>query len=550
MILFETDKKPLVFLLDQMHEGELALPDFQRSFVWDPNETRELVASIIQSFPAGTLLLMRGGARVFAPRGVEGAPALDGRRPSYLVLDGQQRLTSLYQAFFGEGTHRFFLNLRELLDGEDVDEATEVYLEYRRARRWQSIENQAADLMMPIAEIRRFSDWRDEILDARTDSDEDRRALRSQLNELEKRYIEPVRAYHFPVTTLDEQTPIDAVCTIFETLNRTGVKLTVFELLTARAFSRQVRLREMWAQAQADHPILGDFGVDPYYVLQAISIRRTGDAKRSAVLNLDVGAIVDDWDSVTSGVADGLRLLRDECGVLVPRWLPYKTMLATLGAVWEAVTAERGPQLGQRRAMVRRWFWCSVFSGAYDNAANTTAEVDTVNLRRWMDGGDLPPVVSDFAFEAGRLRGTTGRQRALYAATMALLMRGAPRDFHDGSPLNTPIIEGRSVDDHHLFPRDWLDKNGYADAPDSVLNHTLIDKITNILIGGRAPSVYLQEMQDSLRDELDPILDSHGLPSSPDGPLWQNRFEDFLAWRFEHIAGQLEQVTGGQIRRP
>lgn len=54
--LFDSDKKPLTFLLDQIENRELALPDFQRSFVWDPNATRELVVSIIQSFPAGSLL--------------------------------------------------------------------------------------------------------------------------------------------------------------------------------------------------------------------------------------------------------------------------------------------------------------------------------------------------------------------------------------------------------------------------------------------------------------------------------------------------------------
>ncbi len=110
MILFETDKRPLTFLLDQVDQGDLALPDFQRSFVWDANATRELITSIVASYPAGSLLLLQGGARVFRPRAVEQAPAINGQ-PPYLVLDGQQRLTALYQAFTGKGSHRFFLNI-------------------------------------------------------------------------------------------------------------------------------------------------------------------------------------------------------------------------------------------------------------------------------------------------------------------------------------------------------------------------------------------------------------------------------------------------------
>ena len=159
---------------------------------------------------------------------------------------------------------------------------------------------------------------------------------------------------------------------------------------------------------------------------------------------------------------------------------------------------------------MRRWFWCSAFSATYDNAANSTAEADAIALRRWLDGGEPPAVVANFTFDAERLRDVTSRQRAVYSTTMALLMRRAPRDFFDGAPMNGTVIEGRVVDYHHVFPRDWLGKNGYVDAADTVLNHTLIDKITNILIGGRAPSAYLAEMRDSLKDELEPILDTTG----------------------------------------
>jgi Protein of unknown function DUF262 len=200
VILFETDKKPLTFLLDQIENRELALPDFQRSFVWDPNATRELVVSVIRSFPAGSLLVMQGGASIFAPRQFEEAPSLS-VAPSQLVLDGQQRLTSLYQAFAGAGTHRFFLNIRELIDGFDVDEAVEVYT-LKRARRWNDAEGQAEHLMLPLSRLRDFANWRDDILEAREGVDEDVKKLRTQLNEIEREHVKPVELYQFPVTTL------------------------------------------------------------------------------------------------------------------------------------------------------------------------------------------------------------------------------------------------------------------------------------------------------------------------------------------------------------
>jgi len=99
---FQTFTRRMVQLLDELHNGQLALPDFQRSFVWAPDATRELLVSIIRSFPAGALLFLQGGSSTFKARAAEEAPPLEAQ-PSHLVLDGQQRLTSLYQAIFGVG---------------------------------------------------------------------------------------------------------------------------------------------------------------------------------------------------------------------------------------------------------------------------------------------------------------------------------------------------------------------------------------------------------------------------------------------------------------
>lgn len=548
MIIFETDKKPLTYFLDQIENRDLALPDFQRSFVWDPNATRELVVSIIRSFPAGTLLLMQGGADVFAPRAIEQAPSLNGA-PSYLVLDGQQRMTSLYQAFSGKGSHRYFLNLQELIDGYDLDEAVEVY-NRRRARQWENLAGQASDLMLPLSSLRAFGDWRDEILELRHEYDDDVKKLRRALNEVEKAYVKPVELYQFPVTTLAQTTPVEAVCTIFETLNRTGVKLSVFELLTARAFAHDVQLREMWRRAREQHPILSDFDIDPYYILQVIAVLVRGTPKRSAVLNLAISEVTGHWDSAVRGMAGGLEMLQDECGILTPKWLGYATMLLTLAAVWDRVTEAAGPTIADRRARLKRWFWCSAFSGAYENAPNTVTEQDVVALRRWLDGGDPPSVVTGFSFDADRWRATSYRNRALYRSTIALMMRGAPLDFHEGRRLTKAIIDGESVDDHHIFPRAYLEESGQSGPVDSVLNHTLIDKITNVRIGKKAPSVYIHEMVTELGDDhAEQILASHGLPATADGPLRSDDFQRFLTWRMERLASELEAVTGARVSR-
>lgn len=540
---FETDKRDLLYLLDQIGNRDLALPDFQRSFVWDAAATRELIVSIIRAFPAGNLLFLRGGSDVFLPRAVEEAEPLNGHEPVALVLDGQQRLSSLFQAFAGLGSHRFFVDIASLMGGEDIEGAVKAF-SVTRAKPWSTVTGQARHLMFPLSRVRDYSYWRDDVLDERAADDQDsRKRLRSYLNAVEIAVIAPIRAYQFPLTTLSHETPTEAVCTIFETLNRTGIKLSVFELICARAFAGGHRLREQWKQALAEHPVLGEFGIDPYYVLQAIALRVDKKPQRGVVAAMDVPTIVAEWDASVRGMAQGLVMLRDECGVLTPKWLPYAPMLPTLAAAWRDVEEAHGPAAGGRRRKLQQWFWCASFLGDYDNSPNSRAEADIPLLHAWLTGGSPPPVVAKFSFDPATWLDVTVRQRGLYRATMALLMRHHPLDFHHAVPLTRTVIESNAVDDHHIFPAGYLKDEGETKHVDTVLNHTLIDKLTNIRLGKKAPSVYLAEMESELHDALPGVLRSHGLPSDEDGPLWTNDYDAFLEWRLAHLAGELSTVV-------
>jgi len=124
MSIFEdTNPRALKDLLGEIHNRTTVLPDFQRDFVWEPGATQELIVSIANNYPAGSILRVRDAKRVFAAREFEGAPPLGGQKHTFLVLDGQQRLTSLYQAFYGVGEHRYYLGLGMLINGADFEEA-------------------------------------------------------------------------------------------------------------------------------------------------------------------------------------------------------------------------------------------------------------------------------------------------------------------------------------------------------------------------------------------------------------------------------------------
>lgn len=187
----------LKFLLQLIHNREMALPDFQRDFVWDPFATEELIESIISNFPAGSLLRIKNGQQlVFQPRAVEDAPPLStAAKPAYLILDGQQRLTSLYQAFYGVGEHSYFIDLAGLESKKDLEDCVFYLRAEEGRRRYGTIAQQAEALIFPLGQMFRegsFSWWVTEVLKRRCRDVSEMLDLQSRLTRLYEQWIKPI----------------------------------------------------------------------------------------------------------------------------------------------------------------------------------------------------------------------------------------------------------------------------------------------------------------------------------------------------------------------
>lgn len=555
MSIFEdTNPRALKDLLSEIDSRTMALPDFQRDFVWEPGATQELIVSIASNYPAGSILRVRDAKRVFAAREFEGAPKLGGQKHTYLVLDGQQRLTSLYQAFYGVGEHRYYLDLQMLLDGADFEEAiSHIRASTKWAKDREQFDVQAKELLLPLAVLKggagKFGTWTRKV--ARSQPDKKRIALEDALDAIEEKWIKAIDDYHFPVVTLSDKTEPAALCTIFETLNRTGVKLSVFELLTARFWPLNINLRELWDSAREKHPIIEDFEVDPYYVLQAISLasRKAPSCKRGDVLNLEAKEIEEWWPRVIAGLKVGLDILRDDCRVLLPKWVPYQTMIAPLAAVLARSGLPKTPVGGAQRERLKRWFWCAVFGQAYESAANTRSAKDVVELGVWLGGGSVPETVSSLRFDPKSLRDITPRQRSIYRGTICLILgtgTGA-RDFHSQAVITGKLMTDEGIDDHHVFPAKFLEKKKGVTASrtrDCVLNRTLIDRTTNQMISDRAPSKYLADMRKTPGFPFDAVLASHCLPTGAKSSFWSDDYDAFLTWREKRLWQEIQRVTG------
>src|SRR5262245_55611063 len=265
---FQTNPVDLHELLEECHFGALQLPDFQRSWVWDEDRIKSLIASISRAFPVGALMALETGGPVnFKPRPVEGAPA-EARQaaPQRLLLDGQQRMTSLYQVTLRDKVVEtvtpknkkvkrwFYVDIRKALDpSADREEAIVGVPEDRVIRAdfaraivldLSSPEKEYGELMFPLTKVFDWDDWQDGFDEHwRGDQNE---SMRREFRTFKRQVLENFKGYKVPVITLDRSTSKEAVCVVFEKVNTGGKPLDAFELVTAMYAAEDHELRKDW----------------------------------------------------------------------------------------------------------------------------------------------------------------------------------------------------------------------------------------------------------------------------------------------------------------
>lgn len=471
---FDSTKTPLQELLFRAEKGLLQLPDFQRGWVWDDERIRSLLASVSVSFPIGAVMLLQtGGEHVrFKPRPLAGtSPQLHNVSPESLVLDGQQRLTSLYQALMstcavetkdakGKPIRRwYYLDMKKALaNEEDREEAVLSVPEDRQIKAFggevtldltTSEKEYAADLF-PANRIFQSADWR-QAYSEYWNFDRDKMRL---FNEFEREVIKRFEQYQVPVIELKKETPKEAVCLVFERVNTGGVALNVFELLTASFAADDFQLRDDWhareQRLKSQHPVLRSLQNDDF--LQAISLLVTQDRRRKA---LAAGATADnapgisckrkdilkltvtDWkewaDRVEEGFVRAARFLYVQ-KIFKARDLPYRTQLVPLAAFF--VDLGKDGETDSARQKIARWYWCGVLGELYGGAIESRFARDLVEVVAFVRGeGVEPSTIQESSFQPNRLLTLRTRNSSAYKGLYALLMRDGARDFRTGEPI-------------------------------------------------------------------------------------------------------------------
>ena len=589
--MFKTNPVSLKELLDHVDGGKIQLPDFQRGWVWDDDRIRGLLASVSRGFPVGAIMILEAGGEIrLKSRMIEGAEEKSSRRPDSFLLDGQQRLTSLYQS----------LRHEDPVDTHDN--------RGRRIRRWYYIDMLAAmdpavdreDAIISVPEDRKETrNFGREIVRDLSSRDLEyeqhmmptERLLDSGLNWLfgyighwqgrdgehpegggfafYERFNQEVMGafsdYSLPVISLDKETPKEAVCTVFEKVNTGGVTLSMFELVTASfaAQDEDFSLREDWDtrrnRLHSTYGALQGIGGDQF--LQAVALLATQKRRREAIadgrplsripaincrkndiLGLDVSDYHEWADEVEAGFVEVAKFLHHH--FIFTRYdVPYTTQLVPLACLYVELGDELEPAIA--RDKLERWFWSGIFGEAYGGAVETQYALDLAQVAGWVRGDGEPALVSEANFVPERLLSLRTRNSAAYKGLYALQMKSGAADWRTASQLASTTWYQGNIDIHHIFPVAWCNRSNPPIPPrlhNSIINKTPIDATTNRRIGGSAPSVYLRRLRSDITEiALDQVLRSHWLnPQS----LYADRFADFFVERGEAMLSLIGKAMG------
>lgn len=582
---FKTHPQSLKDLMRDCHEGKMQLPDFQRGWVWDQDRIIDLLASISEGFPVGALMTLDASGQVaFAVRPVEGAPPASKPLESYL-LDGQQRMTSLYQSTSTRSAVltqtakkrparlHFYFDIKAALNPNISRREAIIAVPEDRIIRGNfgrdiildlsSETHEFANLHFPIDRVFEAQLWVQAALTWVLQDIEARKDYMALINDFSIKVINNFADYQVPVIALGKDTSRAAVCLVFEKVNTGGKALDAFELVTAIYAGDNFKLREDWKKRRdklVTLPVLAN--IEPVEFLQVISLLHTKalrqlaesegreppaiSANRSTLLQLPLSAYQRYADSVEQGYVSAAKFLYG-LKIFRAQDLPYQTQLVPLAAI----LAELGNRWenDEVRKRLAQWFWCGVFGELYGSATESRFALDIRDFGRWLAGGNMPQTIERADFREERLRTLRSRLSAAYKGVHALLMRTGAQDFRSGQPFDQAIFFDENVDIHHIFPEAWCKQQRIKpEIYNSIINKTPLSARTNRIIGGGAPSIYLARLEKGnaqnppiAADRLKSILQTHVINETL---LRSDNFSTFFNDRRAQLLAMIEEAMG------
>lgn len=570
----QTNDRPISELMISINKGAIQLPDFQRGWVWEDGRIKALIASITNNYPVGAAMFLEyGNDNIrFKYRVIEGVTATD-VIPTELILDGQQRLTSIYSSLYSRNAvhtrtdkgkkifRYYYIDIKKACD-PNCDRVDAIFsvpetriitsnfgrdIELDLSDRRKEFENKMFPLNL-ILDFPEEQNWQNEYYAFYNYNQE----IIKEFTEFNKKIIMQTLQYKIPVISLGKDTPKEAVCQVFENVNTGGVSLTVFELVTAIFAMDDFELRKDWEERKAkyfDGDLLSCITATDFLtactLLSTYKKGGTVSCKKKDVLNLSLKDYNNFADALSEGFVEAEKILQEE-RVFSNKDLPYSTQLIPLAALCTLLSNGNRIKVTNIKNKIRQWYWCGVFGELYGGANETRYVNDVVGVMNWIENnGNVPKTIQESYFNPTRLLTLQSRQSAAYKGIMALILKNHCKDFISGREMDFTVYKSENIDIHHIFPRSYCEKNNLSKEKwNSVVNKTPISYSTNREIGGVAPSEYLKKIEEKGQvdyNSLNDYLQTHLIDVSA---ARSNDFEKHIVLRAKLLLDAIEKATG------
>ena len=512
-------------VIQRIEDGDIKIPAFQRGYVWDQGQIMELLDSIVNDYPIGSVLLWNTKDVLKSTRNVAGFKLPD-RPPDYpvnYVLDGQQRLSSIY-AVFSQST--------EQVEGDDDYNPEvgifEIYYDFQKkafVNKEDIADRKKGFLMRNLLDTPKFLG---EFKELDTAFHSDAQKLLSKFSN-----------YEIPIVTITNRAK-EEVGIIFERINSTGTKLSTIDLMVAWTWSDDFHLRES-INGLLETLEEKKFGsLNEKILLQAISGIIQNTTKTKMILELDPKKVKDTFESLVSAMEKTVDFLSTELGCASTELLPHMQQLVPISKFF-ALGLEQEPK---NIAVLKKWFWKTSFSRRYAGQTDEKMDADLEFINK-LKAGDFS-VVDTYSHNLtpkSLIDAKFSKSQPYTRAFLLLMAQRTPLDLVKGTKidLGKALSAFNKKEYHHVNPRAFLKKRGLTSAKiNALLNFCFLPADSNKKISSSEPAKYFFELIPA--DKYQDILKSNLLPLNKE--IYKtNNYDDFLSQRANVLIEFVNELT-------
>ena len=578
------DKKSLGTIINDLRNGYYAIPDFQRDFEWDPWDVTELLKSIFEDYYIGTLLLWKASKNnidYLSCKPIYGSE--DEKHFQHIVLDGQQRLSALYYAFFTpdkkypkrKSKYYYVIHLDKLLDGL-YDEAIEYLISSKNNDELLNSEKlQFEKLIMPIKvlgeEGTNWAFWLQNLKEylSKTKSDE---IAKMYFDKLRIIFGDILTQYQISFIELDREIEVEKVCDIFQRINSTGLDLNIFDLMNALLRPKDIKLKDLWQkELQYFDSLMPVPDRVKIYALQTMSIfeqtycapkflyylipnalkptRHSDGSIEKIELIKSSEEFIEKWYLAVSEMKKALNILTNssDLGAIKPKFIPYPTMLPVLSALNAAKNDQIYQDNNELENKLRYWYWSSIFTKNYSSSVESQMARDYLEVKKWFKHDEVMPntlIEARKTIDGINLHSEDSQNSAIYKGIFCILIREGAKDFYS---FTNP--EYTDLEDHHIVPKSWGLKNNVKHI-NSILNRAPISDISNKnIIRDTLPNIYMKNLIKKHGNRAYEIFKTHLIDREMVAVLLRedfkaSDFEEFITLRDKAIKNKISELLG------